>query len=54
MSATQEILPGDTLKRITEEHRHMDGFIAWMKRRLDLDKKYTEDLKALGMLANPE
>ncbi|PVF96402.1 hypothetical protein CPB86DRAFT_816405 [Serendipita vermifera] len=54
MSATREILPGDTLRQITEEHRHMDEFVDWMKRRLELDRKYVEDLKALRTSVNPQ
>jgi hypothetical protein len=33
MPAKQEVLPGDTLKRITEEHQYMDEFVDWLKRR---------------------
>ncbi|PVF96409.1 hypothetical protein CPB86DRAFT_787031 [Serendipita vermifera] len=32
----------------------MDEFVDEMERRLELDKKYTEDLKALRMSANPQ
>jgi hypothetical protein len=32
-STTHDILPGDTLKCITQEHQYMDEFVDWMKRR---------------------
>lgn len=54
MSETQEVLPGNTLKRITEEHRYMGEFVDWLKCRLELDKKYIEELKALRTTANPQ
>ncbi|PVF96412.1 hypothetical protein CPB86DRAFT_511692 [Serendipita vermifera] len=54
MSTTEGALPGDTLKRIITERRYMKEFFDWMQRRLDLDKKYLEELKALRVSANPE
>lgn len=31
----------------------MDEFVDWMKRRLQLDRKYLKELKTLGLLVNP-
>ncbi|CAG8657404.1 13220_t:CDS:10, partial [Acaulospora colombiana] len=58
MSTTQEILPGDTLKRITEENKYMDEFVDWMKRRqyatVDFERDSLEELKALKVSTNPQ
>ncbi|PVF91990.1 hypothetical protein CPB86DRAFT_744902 [Serendipita vermifera] len=47
-------VPGGVLKTIVEEHRFMDEFIQLLRRRIDLDEKYHQDLAALCDTFNPE
>ncbi|PVG01591.1 hypothetical protein CPB86DRAFT_80351 [Serendipita vermifera] len=40
-------IPGQVLKAITEEHRHLGQFVDLLKRRIELDRKYLDDLEQL-------
>ncbi|PVF96965.1 hypothetical protein CPB86DRAFT_874547 [Serendipita vermifera] len=39
--------PGSVLRRIYEESTALEAYIDLLKRRMELDKKYTDDLKIL-------
>ncbi|PVF97839.1 hypothetical protein CPB86DRAFT_873881 [Serendipita vermifera] len=54
MSRFEGQVPGGVLKTIVEEHQVMDELVQLLKRRVDLDEKYNQDLAALYGNFNPK
>ncbi|PVF97849.1 hypothetical protein CPB86DRAFT_815277 [Serendipita vermifera] len=54
MSRFEGQVPGGVLKTIVEEHQFMDELVELLKRRIDLDEKYNQDLAALCATFNPK
>ncbi|PVF95719.1 hypothetical protein CPB86DRAFT_787729 [Serendipita vermifera] len=52
MSNSGEHAPGQVLKTIVEEHEYLNQFMGILKRRLELDRKYIQELEQLDQCVN--
>ncbi|PVF96414.1 hypothetical protein CPB86DRAFT_787036 [Serendipita vermifera] len=54
MMDTSSSLPGSTLKRMIREAKYMSQLIDLLKRRLELERRYLDELKSLSKSVNPK